>query len=260
MFGFEEGGKLIGFSREIFWMDQDLGGRCACLANPKEARMMTMMAQRARRGVVGKGNKGSLVRAGRSPGDEAAGTRRVSRYAPNNNTGRTRVPLTVVARSGEDPEPSTTKEEEAPLWVRREQEKELREKNQEGKLPFGVYLLASAIIAIAAVRHDARNPTLSSARQSSAFRLLTLSPPPSRHIFFDRAPFSLSLPSDQIASIFEYTYQNPIFSVVPPTSFLYKPILGIFVFTGLPLSAYLFYEAIKSANELSESMDKQDGV
>jgi len=174
---------------------------------------MTMVAQRARRGVVGKGNKGSLVRAGRSPGDEAAGTRRVSRYAPNNNTGRTRVPLTVVARSGEDPEPSTTKEEEAPLWVRREQEKELREKNQEGKLPFGVYLLASAIIAIAA-----------------------------------------------IASIFEYTYQNPIFSVVPPTSFLYKPILGIFVFTGLPLSAYLFYEAIKSANELSESMDKQDGV
>ena len=78
--------------------------------------------------------------------------------------------------------------------------------------------------------------------------------------FFYRAPFSLSLPSDQIASIFEYTYQNPIFSVVPPTSFLYKPILGIFVFTGLPLSAYLFYEAIKSANELSESMDKQDGV
>lgn len=41
---------------------------------------------------------------------------------------------------------------------------------------------------------------------------------------------------------------------------MYKPILGIFVFTGLPLSAYLFYEAIKSANELSESMDKQDGV
>ena len=146
--------------------------------------MTTMVAQRARRGVVGKGNKGSLVRAGRSPGDEAAGTRRVSRYAPNNNTGRTRVPLTVVARSGEDPEPSTTKEEEAPLWVRREQEKELREKNQEGKLPFGVYLLASAIIAIAAVRHDARNPTLSPTRQSSAFRLLTLSPPPSRHIFF----------------------------------------------------------------------------
>ncbi|QDZ21517.1 hypothetical protein HOP50_05g40440 [Chloropicon primus] len=117
-----------------------------------------------------------------------------------------------VEAKGEGEGPSTSAgEEETPVWIRREQEKELKE--QDGKLPFGVYLLASGIIAIAA-----------------------------------------------IASIFEYTYQNPIFSVIPPTNFLYKPILGIFVFTGLPLSGYLFYQAIQSANELSESMDKQDGV
>merc|ERR1711924_413718 len=97
--------------------------------------------------------------------------------------------------------------EDKPVWVQREEDKELQDK--EGKLPFGVYLLASCIVTIAA-----------------------------------------------IASIFEYTYQNAIFSIIPPSNFLYKPILGIFVFTGLPLSAFLFYKAIKGANELSESMDK----
>ena len=49
--------------------------------------------------------------------------------------------------------PSTTQEEqeETPLWVRREQAKELNEQKQEGEIPFGVYLLASCIVAIAAV-------------------------------------------------------------------------------------------------------------
>mmetsp|Transcript_8435 Transcript_8435/g.20911 ORF Transcript_8435/g.20911 Transcript_8435/m.20911 type:complete len:184 (-) Transcript_8435:1055-1606(-) len=116
--------------------------------------------------------------------------------------------------SAQPPSTSTSSpQEEVPLWVRREQARELSDKDQEGKLPFGVYLLASSIIAIAA-----------------------------------------------IASIFEYTYQNAIFSVIPPTSFLYKPILGIFVFTGLPLSMYLFYKAIQAANELSESMDQIDDM
>lgn len=41
-------------------------------------------------------------------------------------------------------------EEEEPIWVRRERERELQEK--EGKdLPFGVYLIGSALVAIAAV-------------------------------------------------------------------------------------------------------------
>lgn len=46
---------------------------------------------------------------------------------------------------------SSTKEQiEEPIWVRRERERELLKK-EGGDLPFGVYLLASAIVAIAAV-------------------------------------------------------------------------------------------------------------
>lgn len=40
--------------------------------------------------------------------------------------------------------------EEEPIWVRRERERELQ-KNEPSDLPFGVYLLSSAIVAIAAV-------------------------------------------------------------------------------------------------------------
>merc|ERR1712113_793464 len=72
--------------------------------------------------------------------------------------------------------------------------------------------------------------------------------------------FSCIVAIAAIASIFEYTYQNPIFGVVPPDSFFYKPILGIFVFTGIPVSGYLFYLAIKSANELSQQMDDMDNL
>jgi hypothetical protein len=42
-------------------------------------------------------------------------------------------------------------EEELPPWVRREQEQKLREKEGGGDLPFGVYLIASSLVAIAAV-------------------------------------------------------------------------------------------------------------
>ena len=55
---------------------------------------------------------------------------------------------------GEEVETSTTAPqsqavEDKPVWVQREEDKELQDK--EGKLPFGVYLLASCIVAIAAV-------------------------------------------------------------------------------------------------------------
>ena len=58
-----------------------------------------------------------------------------------------------VGPSSTSSAPSTTQEEqeETPLWVRREQAKELNEQKQEGEIPFGVYLLASCIVAIAAV-------------------------------------------------------------------------------------------------------------
>ena len=43
-------------------------------------------------------------------------------------------------------------EDEVPVWARREAERE-RQKQDGSDLPFGVYLLASAIVAIAAVSH-----------------------------------------------------------------------------------------------------------
>ena len=111
------------------------------------------------------------------------------------------------------PESSTPKEQtEEPIWVRRERERELMEKEGGGDLPFGVYLLASAIVAIAAV-----------------------------------------------GSIFEYANKNPIFDVIGTDSPLYTPILGFFALTGLPVSGFLFYKAVSSANKEAERMDKLDG-
>lgn len=49
-----------------------------------------------------------------------------------------------------DAKDSTSREVEEPIWVRRERERELLKK-EPGDLPFGVYLLSSAIVAIAAV-------------------------------------------------------------------------------------------------------------
>eukprot|EP00897_Mesotaenium_endlicherianum_P005187 jgi/Mesen1/4697/ME000241S03732 len=62
-----------------------------------------------------------------------------------------------------------------------------------------------------------------------------------------------------VGSIFEYFNQNPIFGVVFPGNPLYVPILGIFTFTGLPLSAYLFSKSIKAFNKLSDDTDREDG-
>ncbi len=49
-----------------------------------------------------------------------------------------------------------------PVWVRRERERELMAKEGPGDLPFGVYLLGSAIVAIAAIgsifEYTAKNP------------------------------------------------------------------------------------------------------
>ena len=50
-----------------------------------------------------------------------------------------------------EPTTSDAEEEEAPLWVRREEAKARAATESSGELPFGVYLLASSIIAIAAV-------------------------------------------------------------------------------------------------------------
>ena len=60
-------------------------------------------------------------------------------------------------------------------------------------------------------------------------------------------------------SCFEWTFEKPIFGVVESTSGLYKPILGWFIVTGFPLSAYLWTKGIEGANKASELTDRLDG-
>ena len=62
-----------------------------------------------------------------------------------------------------------------------------------------------------------------------------------------------------VGSIFEYTAGKPIFDVIASDSPLYAPILGLFAVTGLPMSGYLFYKAVSTANKEAERMDKLDG-
>ena len=62
-----------------------------------------------------------------------------------------------------------------------------------------------------------------------------------------------------VGSIFEWTSKNPIFDIIEADSPLYTPILGFFAVTGLPMSGFLFYKAVASANKAAERMDKLDG-
>ena len=61
------------------------------------------------------------------------------------------------------------------------------------------------------------------------------------------------------SSCFELNYGNPIFGVVGPDSFLYKPILYWFIGTGFPLAAFLWTKGIAGANEAAELQDELDG-
>ena len=47
---------------------------------------------------------------------------------------------------------------------------------------------------------------------------------------------------------------------MPSSSPAYAPILGIFTFTGFPLSGYLFTRCVAAANADAERMDKLDGL
>ena len=62
-----------------------------------------------------------------------------------------------------------------------------------------------------------------------------------------------------IGSCFELNYGNPIFGVVGPDSFLYKPILYWFIGTGFPLAAFMWTKGIAGANEAAELQDELDG-
>ncbi|KAK3138420.1 hypothetical protein QOZ80_5AG0368760 [Eleusine coracana subsp. coracana] len=62
-----------------------------------------------------------------------------------------------------------------------------------------------------------------------------------------------------IGSIFEYTNQRPVFGIINPDSALYAPLLGFFVFTGIPTSGFLWFKAVQTANREAEEQDRRDG-
>ncbi|KAG6387665.1 hypothetical protein SASPL_152857 [Salvia splendens] len=62
-----------------------------------------------------------------------------------------------------------------------------------------------------------------------------------------------------IGSIFEYVNEKPVFGVLSSDSVLYAPVLGFFVFTGIPTSAFLWYKSVEAANKEAEEQDRRDG-
>ncbi|KAL6609746.1 hypothetical protein ACP70R_039715 [Stipagrostis hirtigluma subsp. patula] len=62
-----------------------------------------------------------------------------------------------------------------------------------------------------------------------------------------------------IGSIFEYTNQRAVFGIINPDSALYAPILGFFVFTGIPTAGFLWFKAVQTANREAEEQDRRDG-
>ncbi|GAB2230953.1 hypothetical protein Droror1_Dr00027233 [Drosera rotundifolia] len=62
-----------------------------------------------------------------------------------------------------------------------------------------------------------------------------------------------------IGSVFEYANQRPVFGVVNSDSIFYVPILGFFAITGIPTAAFLWFKAVRIANEEAEEQDRSDG-
>ncbi|KAL2320999.1 hypothetical protein Fmac_029968 [Flemingia macrophylla] len=62
-----------------------------------------------------------------------------------------------------------------------------------------------------------------------------------------------------VGSIFEYVNQRPVFGVLSSDSVFYAPLLGFFVFTGIPSSAFLWFKSVQAANKEAEEQDKRDG-
>ncbi|OAY74843.1 hypothetical protein ACMD2_07019 [Ananas comosus] len=62
-----------------------------------------------------------------------------------------------------------------------------------------------------------------------------------------------------IGSIFEYANQKPVFGVLNSDSVFYAPLLGFFVFTGIPTSAFLWFKSVQAANKEAEEQDRRDG-
>ncbi|KAJ0977959.1 hypothetical protein J5N97_013433 [Dioscorea zingiberensis] len=62
-----------------------------------------------------------------------------------------------------------------------------------------------------------------------------------------------------IGSIFEYANKKPVFGVLNSDSVFYAPLLGFFVFTGIPTSAFLWFKSVQTANKEADEQDRKDG-
>lgn len=71
--------------------------------------------------------------------------------------------------------------------------------------------------------------------------------------------FSFLVATAAVGSIFEYFNKNALFGVLPPSSPLWAPVLGLFAITGLPTAAALFFKGVAAANASFEAQDKADG-
>ncbi|MQL75637.1 hypothetical protein Taro_008023 [Colocasia esculenta] len=142
---------------------------------------------------------------------------------PMYSSPRARLPCRrlVVLATTKGSAKSSESEETIPSWARPDSEEPPPWARDEGKssisqqifeVPFYVYLLASAITAIAA-----------------------------------------------IGSIFEYVNERPVFGIVKSDSIFYAPLLGFFVFTGIPMSGFLWFKSVKVANKEAEEQDRRDG-
>jgi hypothetical protein len=141
--------------------------------------------------------------------------------------------------------------EELPPWVRREKERELAA--GKSTVPWPLYLVASCLVAIAAVTGRARRAGAGAQRRAhggaGSVRSGT-SARPGRGEARPRAPLCMrARPSrpcpppppalrraPQVGSVFEYFGGNAVFGVVQPDNPLWAPILGLFAFTGLPMA------------------------
>lgn len=110
--------------------------------------------------------------------------------------------------------------EEPPPWAQNEAQNKTASSSEQGfEIPFYVYLLASAITAIAAV--------------TNFFSFCSLSFHVSCIINYLMGNLNLVL---QIGSIFEYVNQKPVFGVLSSDSIFYAPLLGFFAISGVPTS------------------------
>jgi hypothetical protein len=124
-------------------------------------------------------------------------------------------------------------DDELPPWLRKEKLQKMAD--AEGGLPFGLYLLASSLVAIATVGiRTCQGVTCHAVEVMHACGFMF--GPGNDGSAAGHEDDALLL---QVGSIFELINQNPIFGVVPPDSPIYLPILGTFAVTGFPTTGVL---------------------